>query len=172
MIPNRASFRVESGPRSPRAPGSIASDGSRHSSNTSSEVTDARSESLRSMSRVSNPFVSRGTTKPRIPSSVCAQTTARSAMPPFVIHIFVPDRTQSSPSRRACVRMPLGSLPKSGSVKPKQPMSSPAAMGGSHRFFCSSVPYLQIGHIDSEPCTLTALRKPLSPASISRHVMP
>ena len=108
-----------------------------------------------------------------MPSSVWAHTTATSAIPPFVIHIFVPDRIQSPPgSRRADVRMPDGSLPKSGSVRPKHPTTSPLAIGGSQRSFCSSLPKVQIGHIESEPCTLTALRKPLSPASISMQVMP
>ena len=81
-----------------------------------------------------------GTTKPRMPSSVRAQTTATSAMPPLVIHIFVPLRIQSEPSRRALVRMLDGSLPESGSVRPKHPMASPAAILGSHSCFCSSLP--------------------------------
>ena len=93
-------------------------------------------------------------------------------MPPLVIHIFVPDRTQSEPSRRAAVRIWQGSLPTSGSVRPKQPMTSPEAMRGSHSCFCSSEPNFQIGNIASEPCTDTALRNPLSPASISRHARP
>ena len=57
-----------------------------------------------------------------------------------MIHIFVPLSTQSSPSRRARVRIEDGSLPESGSVRPKQPMASPAAMAGSHSCFCSSLP--------------------------------
>ncbi|GBC87796.1 hypothetical protein HRbin12_01814 [bacterium HR12] len=61
-------------------------------------------------------------------------------MPPFVIHIFVPEMTQSEPSRRAWVRMLAGSLPASGSVRPKHPITSPRAMAGSHRSFCSSLP--------------------------------
>ena len=93
-------------------------------------------------------------------------------MPPLVIHIFVPVRIQSRPSFRALVRMPDGSLPKSGSVSPKQPIASPAAIRGSHSCFCSSDPYFQMGNMDSDPCTETALRNPLSPASISMHVMP
>ena len=79
--------------------------GRRTSSRISSLVIEARRESLRWMSRVVKPGVSVGTTKPRTPSSVCAHTTATSAIPPLVIHIFVPLRTQSSPSRRARVRM-------------------------------------------------------------------
>ena len=84
-----------------------------------------------------------GTTKPRIPSSSAprlAQTTATSAIEPLVIHIFVPSSTQSSPSRRARVRIEAGSEPWSGSVRPKQPIASPAAIGGSHSCFCSSLP--------------------------------
>jgi hypothetical protein len=97
---------------------------------------------------------------------------ATSAMPPFVIHIFVPFNTQSEPSRPAWVRIRAGSLPASGSVRPKQPIVSPRAILGSHRCFCSSVPNLQIGNMQSDPCTLTKLRKPLSPASSSRHASP
>ena len=77
-----------------------------------------------------NPGVSVGTTKPRMPSSVCAHTTATSATAPLVIHILVPLSTQSSPSRLALVRIPDGLEPKSGSVSPKQPIASPAAIGG------------------------------------------
>ncbi len=72
-------------------------------------------------------------------------------MPPFVIHIFDPLSTQSSPSRLAKVRIDPGSLPESGSVRPKQPMRSPAAIRGSHSCFCSSDPKAQIGYIASEP---------------------
>ena len=43
--------------------------------------------------------------------------------------------------RLACVRMPAGFEPKSGSVRPKQPMASPVAIRGSHSCFCSSEPY-------------------------------
>jgi len=48
-----------------------------------------------------------------------------------VIHIFVPLRTQSSPSRLARVRIDPGSEPESGSVNPKQPIAWPAAIGGT-----------------------------------------
>ncbi len=78
---------------------------------------------------------------------------ATSATEPLVIHILVPSSTQSSPSRRARVRMPAGSEPKSGSVSPKQPITSPAAIAGSQRCFCSSDPYRQIANMASEPCT-------------------
>ena len=77
-----------------------------------------------------------------MPSSARAHTTAMSATDPLVIHIFEPLRIQSEPSRRAVVRMPPGLEPKSGSVSPKQPMTSPVAIAGSHCFRWSSLPCL------------------------------
>ena len=124
------------------------------------------------MFETEKPFVSVGITKPRMSSSWRAHTTATSAMPPLVIHCFEPLSTQSSPSRLAFVRMPDGSEPKSGSVSPKQPIRSPAAMPGSHCCFCSSEPNFQIGNIASEPCTETRLRSPESPYSSSRQATP
>ena len=172
-MPKRASVRHDSGPRMPLTSGRTASAGSRTSSKESSDVTDARRDSLRWMSCVVKPLAPAGTTNPRTPSSsVCAHTTATSAMPPLVIHIFVPLRIQSSPSRLARVRMFTGSEPKSGSVRPKQPIASPAAIRGSHSSFCASEPNFQIGNIASEPWTETRLRMPLSPASSSRTATP
>ena len=136
-------------------------------------MIEARSENLPLMSRVVKPGVPFWTRKPRTPwSSVRAQTTATSAMVPLVIHILVPLSTQSPPSRRALVRMPAGLEPKSGSVRPKQPITSPAAMGGSQRRFCSSEPNCQIGYMASEPWTETKLRAPESPPSSSRQARP
>ena len=89
-----------------------------------------------------------------------------------MIHIFVPDSTQSDPSRTARVRIEPGSLPASGSVSPKQPSASPVAIRGSHSCRCSSLPHLWIAYIASEPCTDTKLRSPESTASSSRHAMP
>src|SRR5439155_5732258 len=106
------------------------------------------------------PGVPAATMNPRTPPSVRDHTTATSAMPPLVIHILVPDRTQSSPSRLAHVRMDPGSDPESGSVNPKHPITSPAAIRGSHSCFCSSEPYFQMGNMASEPCTDTKLRNP------------
>ena len=62
-------------------------------------------------------------------------------MPPLVIQSLFPLRIQSEPDRRAEVRIEAGSEPKSGSVRPKQPIASPAASRGSHSCFCSSEPY-------------------------------
>jgi len=81
-------------------------------------------------------------------------------------------RTQSEPSRRAEARIEAGSEPESGSVSPKQPIASPAAIRGSHSCFCSSEPNFQIGNMASEPWTETKERKPLSPASSSRQARP
>ena len=83
-----------------------------------------------------------------------------------------PSITQPSPSRLAVVSIPAGSLPPLGSVSAKQPISSPAAMPGSQRCFCSSEPYLWIADIASEPCTDTKVRQPLSAASSSRQTSP
>ena len=102
-----------------------------------------------------------------------AHTTATSATEPLVIHILAPSRIQSPDgSVRATVRMDEGSEPESGSVSPKQPIRSPAAIPGSQRCLCSSEPNAQIGNIASEPCTDTKLRAPESPASSSRQASP
>ena len=149
------------------------SSGTRTSSSTSSDVTEARSDSFLWISGALKPRIPFSTTKPRIsPSPVRAHTTARSEIVPFVIHIFEPFSTQSPPSRRACVRIEPGSEPASASVNPKQPISSPECIRGSHRSFCSSEPHRQIANMASDPCTETALRVPESPASSSRHARP
>ena len=125
------------------------------------------------ISGAEKPGIPFSTTKPRIsPSSVRAQTTAMSAIVPFVIHILLPLMIQSEPSRRACVRIVPGSEPASGSVSPKQPITSPECIRGSHCSFCSSDPQRQIANMAREPWTETRLRMPESPASSSRHVRP
>ena len=107
-----------------------------------------------------------------MPSSVFAQTTATSAMLARPIQRLAPVSTQSSPSRRAVVSMPAGSLPPDGSVSAKHPMSSPRAMPGSHWLFCSSEPNFEIADIARDPCTETNVRQPLSAASSSRQTRP
>ena len=89
-----------------------------------------------------------------------------------MIHILVPFSTQSSPSGLARVRIAAGLEPKSGSVRPKQPIASPAAIRGSQVVFCSSLPNFQMANMASEPCTDTMLRTPESPASSSRQASP
>ena len=68
--------------------------------------------------------------------------------------------------------MEAGSLPLSGSVSPKQPIASPAAIRGSHSSFCSSDPQRQIAYMASEPCTETSERRPESTASSSMQARP
>jgi hypothetical protein len=48
----------------------------------------------------------------------------------LVIQVLVPLRTHPPATRRARARMPPGSDPASGSVRPKQPTSSPLARRG------------------------------------------
>ena len=122
-----------------------------------------------------NPRVRVGTTNPRMPpcsSPALAQTTATSAMDPLVIHVFDPLITQSSPSRRARVRIEAGSEPWSGSVRPKQPIASPAAILGNHSCLWSSEPNRQMANIARLPCTDTSDRMPESLASSSRQARP
>ena len=110
-IPNLASLRHDSGPLSPVTPGSTASAGSLTSSKCSSAVIEARSDIFLWMVRVLKPRTPRGTRKPRIPSGVPAQTTATSAIAPFVIHILVPESTQPLSFGFAKVFMLPGSEP-------------------------------------------------------------
>ena len=101
-----------------------------------------------------------------------AQTTAMSETPPFVIHIFEPLTIQSSPSLRAVVRIELGSLPLSGSERPKQPIASPLAIRGSQYALCSSEPKAWIAYIARALWTETNERRPESPASSSSSTRP
>ena len=131
-MPYRACVRQDSGPLRPTTPGSTFSCGTRTWSKKRADVTEARRENLFSISGAENPFMPFSIMKPRMPSSVCAQTTARSAIAPFVIHIFEPLMIQSEPDFFAWVFMLPGSEPPCGSVRPKQPMSSPRAMRGRY----------------------------------------
>src|SRR5215208_934265 len=83
-----------------------------------------------------------------------------------------PFKTQSEPSLLAKVFMLAGSEPAVGSVRPKQPIVSPLAIGGSHLCFWSSDPNLWIALMAIEPCTLTKVLRPESPASSSMHARP
>ena len=105
-------------------------------------------------------------------SPVLAQMIATSAWEPFVIHIFAPFKTHSSPSRTARVSIPPGFDPKSGSVSPKQPIASPVARRGSHASRCSSDPKAKIGYITSAPCTEAKDLSPESPRSSSCMMSP
>src|SRR5689334_19466314 len=103
--------------------------------------------------------------KPRIePSSsrapVLAQTIDTCAVEPLVIHILAPFSTQPSAVSFATVIRPPGFEPKSGSVRPKQPITLPLAISGSHFFFCSSEQKAKIGYITRPPCTDANERTP------------
>src|SRR5829696_8270781 len=162
MIPYLASPRQANGPLRPFASGSIAPPGRRTSWSFMSHWIEARIESLGVMSVAENPRVCVGTRKPRtgfFSSSVRAHTTATSAIVASPIQRFSPFKTQSEPSFLAKVFMLAGSEPAVGSVRPKQPIVSPLAIGGSHLCFWSSDPNLWMALMASEPCTLTELRE-------------
>src|SRR5262249_57349165 len=103
--------------------------------NSGSEGRGDGGDSFLSILRGGTRRTPRGTRKPRIPCWVEAHTTAMSAIDPLVIHILEPDSIQSEPSRVARVFMLDGSLPWSGSVRPKHPTACPAAIRGSHSVF-------------------------------------
>ena len=88
-----------------------------------------------------NPFTSPSATSR-------AQIIVTSPQVAFPIHFFCPFSTHESPSRRAVVRRPREvPEPTSGSVKPKEPIFSSRAIGGSHFCFCSSEPPRKIDPI-------------------------
>ena len=122
------------------------------------------------------PGVPAGTRKPWTPSSVMAHTTITPATDASPIHRLAPLSTQPAsspvPSRRANVVMEEGSEPAVGSVRAKQPITSPAAIRGSHSCFWSSEPHLWMAVMASEPCTETKVRIPESPASSSIAARP
>ena len=76
-----------------------------------------------------------------MPSSVRAASATTPARSPLVTHALVPLSTYSSPSRRALQAMLRVSLPASGSDRDSAPRRSPEAIAGSHRCFCSSLPW-------------------------------
>jgi hypothetical protein len=68
------------------------------------------------------------------------------------------------------VRISAGSEPPCDSVRPKQPMTSPRAMRGSHFCFCASLPKAKIACMHRLDCTDTKLRSALSPrSSLAAH---
>jgi len=85
----------------------------------------------------------------------------------LLIHIFRPRRIQSVPSRFALVRSFVASLPTSGSVSPKHPMTAPLHSCGRYRCFCASVPHLRIVSSTSEIWTDSVVRTDESARPIS-----
>ena len=172
-MPYRAWVRQPRALPRPTAPGSASSSRIRTFSSTSSLVTDARIDALVWMSWAENPGVCGSTRNPRTtPSSALAQTSATSAIEPLVIHILVPSSAHPPETRRARVCIAPGSLPAFGSVRPKHPIFSPAAIAGSQALRCSSLPYAKIGYMTSAPCTEANDRTPLSPRSSSCMMSP
>ena len=76
-------------------------------------------------------------------------------MPPLVIQSFSPLRIQSSPSRRAVVRIEAASEPAPGSVRQKAAIISPVASFGIQRAFCASVPKRSRPRMPMELCAPT-----------------
>ncbi len=160
--PNLASLRQLSGARKTggsRKPGAV---GRRTSSRTSSLVTDARSDIFDAMVCAEKPVCRWGRRNHGCPRR-CGPTRWR-CRPPTVSdpHLRAVD-DRSSPERVARVRIPAGSEPKSGWVRPKHPILRPAAMSGSHCSLSSSLPNACSANIASEPCTLTSERMPSHP---------
>ena len=122
--------------------------GTRQSENASSWVSDADQPTFEYFGATVNPGVPDGTTMVEISGrrpagrAVIAVTVTNDVMsvPEFVMNAFVPSITQSSPSRRAVVRVAPASVPPPGSVRPNAPSARPAQRSGSHRARCSSVP--------------------------------
>ena len=93
------------------------------------------STSSTDMPSVGRPLSARG--------AVRTSSTIRSECSVREINTFWPFTTKSSPSRTAVVRMREVSVPLVGSVTPKAcNRSLPAAISGSKRRFCSSLPCL------------------------------
>jgi hypothetical protein len=133
-------LRQPNGPARPDTPGSKFSSGTKASSNTTSPVTEVRSEILPSTFGVEKPLVPRSTMKPRIFPSSFAQTMQRSAIGAFEIHILAPFSLKPFGAFSARVLIEPGSEPKSGSVRPKQPTNSALASLGRYLRFCASLP--------------------------------
>ncbi|MDB4880086.1 MAG: hypothetical protein JWL60_1532 [Gemmatimonadetes bacterium] len=87
-------------------------------------------------------------------ASVRAMTMMTSAKVPEVTQLFVPVRTQESPSRTAWQRSEEASEPASGSLRANAPIISPRAIGRSQRSRCASLPKLSSICVGSELCTL------------------
>ena len=94
------------------------------------------------------------TMKAEMPSSARAASATIEARSPLVTQAFVPFRMYSSPSRSARQAIARVSLPASGSESDSAPRRSPAAMAGSKRRFCSSVPCVMIS-VAAMVCVLT-----------------
>ena len=77
--------------------------------------------------------------------SVFANTTVQAAWPAFVMKVFEPLRTYSSPRRSAVVFSFATSEPASGSESPNEQRIGSSSSGGSHLACCSSEPAMITG---------------------------
>ena len=118
---------------SPSAPSRFSA-GTTTSWKATAEVSVARWPILsRCFSRIT-PGASIGITNAEsplwpLPGSVEAKHTIHAAWPAFVMNIFEPLTTYSSPRRTAVVWMPETSEPAPGSVSPKQPSTGASTSG-------------------------------------------
>ncbi len=111
-----------------------------------------------------------------LPSSSLQMNTIVSAYGPFVMNVFEPFRTYSSPSRRAvaCIE-PNASLPEFGSVIAHAPILSSVSRSSAHRSFCAVVPFDMIAAAVRPTDTPSAVTMPgehLHSSMIGSSVMP
>src|SRR5690349_20560218 len=102
-------WRAQASPFS--VPGNKHSSGKKQSSKKSSPVEEARIESLCLLSCVEKPGVFFSMTNPRMPSSVLAQTIAKSAIGALVIQALLPDSVKPPATFLAWVFIEEGSEP-------------------------------------------------------------
>jgi hypothetical protein len=93
--------------------------------------------------------------------------THQLAMPPFVIHIFEPLMTHSSPFLTARVCTPATSLPAPGSVTQYAACSGSAVRRPRYSFFCSVLPAKMTG-AEARPFASIAVLMPVQPYCISQ----
>ncbi len=88
------------------------------------------------------------------------------------MNCLAPERTYDElPSRRARVLIEAASEPAPGSVRQKQPIFSPRAIGFRNRSRCSSSPKVRIGMQPTPLCTLMMVETAPQPAAISITAM-
>ena len=111
-----------------------------------------------------------------LPSSSLQMNRIVSAYGPFVMNVFEPLSTYSSPSRRAvdCIE-PNASLPEFGSVIAHAPILSSVSRSRAHRSFCAVVPFdmieLAVSPTDT-PIAVTMPGEHLQSSMIGSSVIP
>ncbi len=145
--------------------------GTTTSTRAKAEVSVERCPILSRCFSIVTPGVSIGTTNaemPRCPlsGSVFANTTVQVAWPAFVMKVFDPLRTYSSPRRTAVVFIRATSDPASGSDRPNEQRIGSSMRRGSHSAFCSSVPAISTGPAP-RPLAMMAVPIPEQPQQSS-----